>query len=198
MNIIPPAPTRLKIVLASASPRRRELLQMIAPAFAIAESRNVDESHPNDIKAPDVPVFLSRIKADAYADYIGDSMVLITADTVVICDDKILEKPKDADDARRILSALSGRAHTVVTGVTLRTTTRSISFSETTTVHFSALSDSEIEDYITIFSPMDKAGAYGIQEWIGAIGISGIEGDFYNVMGLPLHHLYRELKNLTI
>lgn len=198
MNILPPAPTRLKIVLASASPRRRELLQMIAPTFAIAESRNVDESHPKDIKAPDVPVFLSRIKADAYADYIGDGMVLITADTVVICDDKILEKPKDADDARRMLSALSGRAHTVVTGVTLRTSTQSISFSETTTVHFSSLSDSEIEDYIAIFSPMDKAGAYGIQEWIGAIGISGIEGDFYNVMGLPLHHLYRELKNLTI
>lgn len=198
MNILPPAPTRLKIVLASASPRRRELLQMIAPSFTIAESRNVDESHPKDIKAPDVPVFLSRIKADAYSDYISKGMVLITADTVVICDDKILEKPKDADDARRMLAALSGRAHTVVTGVTLRTSEKSISFSETTTVHFSQLSDREIKEYVSIFSPMDKAGAYGIQEWIGAIGISGIEGDFYNVMGLPLHHLYSELTKLTL
>ena len=198
MNILtsPPKPTQLKIVLASASPRRRELLSMITPTFTVAQTRNVDESHPDDIPADQVPAYLSRIKADAYADLINADEVLITADTVVILDNEILGKPADEAQARAMLRTLSGRRHHVVTGVTLCTAEKSVTFSETTHVHFAELTDTEIAEYVTRFSPLDKAGAYGIQEWIGAIAITSITGDFYNVMGLPLHHLYTALTAL--
>lgn len=196
MNTLPPNPTKLKIILASASPRRRELLHMIAPDFDLAPARDVDESHPDGIPAEQVPVYLSQIKSDAYADIIGPDNVLLTADTVVICDNKILGKPHTPAEAHTMLTMLAGRAHTVVTGVTLRTAHKTTSFGETTTVHFANISDTEIQNYIDLYQPMDKAGAYGIQEWIGAIGIQGIDGDFYNVMGLPLHRLYSELKKL--
>lgn len=183
-----------KILLASGSPRRRELLAMIAPGFAVAPGRDVDESYPSDIPAEKVAEYLSKVKADAYIDLLADDEIIITADTVVIIDGRILGKPAGRDDAVAMLRSLSGRRHKVVTGVTVTARDRSISFDETTVVEFAQLSDDEIDAYIDTFRPYDKAGAYGIQEWIGAVGIKGIEGCYYNVMGLPVHTLYHRLK----
>lgn len=183
-----------KILLASGSPRRRELLAMIAPGFAVAPGRDVDESYPSDIPAEKVAEYLSKVKADAYIDLLADDEIIITADTVVIIDGRILGKPAGRDDAVAMLRSLSGRRHKVVTGVTVTARDRSISFDETTVVEFAQLSDDEIDAYVDTFRPYDKAGAYGIQEWIGAVGIKGIEGCYYNVMGLPVHTLYHRLK----
>ena len=181
-------------MLASGSPRRRELLAMIAPGFAVAPGRDVDESYPSDIPAEKVAEYLSKVKADAYIDLLADDEIIITADTVVIIDGRILGKPAGRDDAVAMLRSLSGRRHKVVTGVTVTARDRSISFDETTVVEFTPLSDDEIDAYVDTFRPYDKAGAYGIQEWIGAVGIKGIEGCYYNVMGLPVHTLYHRLK----
>lgn len=183
-----------KILLASGSPRRRELLAMIAPDFAVAPGRDVDESYPSDIPAEKVAEYLSKVKADAYIDLLDDDEIIITADTIVIIDGRILGKPAGRDDAVAMLRSLSGRRHKVVTGVTVTARDRSISFDETTVVEFAPLSDDEIDAYVDTFRPYDKAGAYGIQEWIGAVGIKGIEGCYYNVMGLPVHTLYHRLK----
>lgn len=183
-----------KILLASGSPRRRELLAMIAPGFAVAPGRDVDESYPSDIPAEKVAEYLSKVKADAYIDLLADDEIIITADTVVIIDGRILGKPAGRDDAVAMLRSLSGRRHKVVTGVTVTAKDRSISFDETTVVEFAHLNDDEIDAYVDTFRPYDKAGAYGIQEWIGAVGIKGIEGCYYNVMGLPVHTLYHRLK----
>lgn len=183
-----------KILLASGSPRRRELLAMIAPGFAVVPGRDVDESYPSDIPAEKVAEYLSKVKADAYIDLLADDEIIITADTVVIIDGRILGKPAGRDDAVAMLRSLSGRRHKVVTGVTVTARDRSISFDETTVVEFAPLSDDEIDAYVDTFRPYDKAGAYGIQEWIGAVGIKGIEGCYYNVMGLPVHTLYHRLK----
>lgn len=183
-----------KILLASGSPRRRELLAMIAPDFAVAPGRDVDESYPSDIPAEKVAEYLSKVKADAYIDLLADDEIIITADTVVIIDGRILGKPAGRDDAVAMLRSLSERRHKVVTGVTVTAKDRSISFDETTVVEFAPLSDDEIDAYVDTFRPYDKAGAYGIQEWIGAVGIKGIEGCYYNVMGLPVHTLYHRLK----
>lgn len=183
-----------KILLASGSPRRRELLAMIAPDFAVAPGRDVDESYPSDIPAEKVAEYLSKVKANAYIDLLADDEIIITADTVVIIDGRILGKPAGRDDAVAMLRSLSGRRHKVVTGVTVTARDRSISFDETTVVEFAQLSDDEIDAYVDTFRPYDKAGAYGIQEWIGAVGIKGIEGCYYNVMGLPVHTLYHRLK----
>lgn len=183
-----------KILLASGSPRRRELLAMIAPDFAVAPGRDVDESYPSDIPAEKVAEYLSKVKADAYIDLLADDEIIITADTVVIIDGRILGKPAGRDDAVAMLRSLSGRRHKVVTGVTVTARDRSVSFDETTVVEFAPLSDDEIDAYVDTFRPYDKAGAYGIQEWIGAVGIKGIEGCYYNVMGLPVHTLYHRLK----
>lgn len=183
-----------KILLASGSPRRRELLAMIAPGFAVAPGRDVDESYPSDIPAEKVAEYLSKVKANAYIDLLADDEIIITADTVVIIDGRILGKPAGRDDAVAMLRSLSGRRHKVVTGVTVTARDRSISFDETTVVEFAPLSDDEIDAYVDTFRPYDKAGAYGIQEWIGAVGIKGIEGCYYNVMGLPVHTLYHRLK----
>lgn len=187
--------SNIKILLASGSPRRRELLEMIAPEFTVAQPRDVDESYPAEMAADDVAPYLSRIKADAYADLLADDEIIITADTVVIVDGDILGKPAGRDEAIAMLSRLSGRKHKVVTGVTISSKKCRDSFAETTTVEFSPLEKEEIETYVDTLRPYDKAGAYGIQEWIGAIGIKGIEGCYYNVMGLPVHTLYQHLKN---
>lgn len=192
MNPVPGA----NVMLASASPRRRQLLGMIVPDFSTAPARDIDESFDPSLPAVQVARHLSRIKSDAYADLVGPGDILITADTVVICNGNILGKPHDAVQARRMLNSLSGNTHTVMTGITVRTSTRTDSFDVTTGVTFGPLDDDQIENYISVFSPFDKAGAYGIQEWIGAVGITGITGDYYNVMGLPLNALYHALKNL--
>ncbi len=183
-----------QIVLASQSPRRRELMQMLVPDVHVALVKDVEESYPSDMAAEQVPEWLSRLKAAAYKDDMASGEVLLTADTVVILDGEILGKPSDEDEARRMLKRLSGRSHTVVTGVTLTSEKHSESFSERTEVMFDELSDAEIDAYVSTYRPLDKAGAYGIQEWIGGIGICGIRGCFYNVMGLPLHAVYEHLK----
>jgi septum formation protein len=182
-----------KIILASNSPRRRELLNMIYSDVTIAPSRDVDETYPDSLPADDVPQYLSVLKSKAYSDLaVGDNIV-VTADTVVISDNKILGKPHDRQAAIDMLTELSGKTHHVVTGVTVASSAGLHSFSEKTEVTFAELSEAEIAHYVDTYRPYDKAGAYGIQEWVGGIGIVGIRGCFYNVMGLPLHRLYKAL-----
>lgn len=187
-----------RIILASGSPRRRELLKMIVPDFTIASGKDVDETYPAELSAEDVPVYLSQLKSMPYKEELQDGDILITADTVVILDNDILGKPHSRDEAIDMLRRMRDRTHVVVTGVTLTTTSRTESFSQRTEVDFDRLTDTEIEYYIDNYKPYDKAGAYGIQEWIGAAAIIGIRGSFYNVMGLPVHALYLKLKEFGI
>lgn len=187
-------PEGRRLLLASNSPRRRELLKMLDIPFEIAPSIEVDESYDPAMPAEDVPAYLSTVKGDAYSAAISPADIVITADTVVIADGKILGKPADEADAKAMLRLLSGRTHTVITGVSITDTERRHTFSAATEVTFASLSDSEIDYYIERYRPFDKAGAYGIQEWIGAIGIESIHGSFYNVMGLPIHRLYTALR----
>lgn len=187
--------SKYRIILASGSPRRRELMSLLDIDFEVNTSIDVDESH-DGISSREVARFLSRVKADAYRALLtsGGNELVITADTVVILDDKVLGKPRDSREAVGMLSALSGRVHEVITGVTVMTAGKTVTFSATSKVEFAPLSTDEIEYYVGRFRPLDKAGAYGIQEWIGAAGIRGIDGSFYNVMGLPVHRLYDTLK----
>ena len=184
-----------KISLASASPRRRELMGLLGIDFAVAPSVEVNEVYPDSLPAEEVPLFLSRLKAEGYRSIMTPDDLFITADTVVIIDGDVIGKPHDEADAAAMLGRLSGRRHTVVTGVTLSTLDRMESFSVATAVDFAPLTAEEIAFYVSRFRPLDKAGAYGIQEWIGAIGIKGIEGSFYNVMGLPVHRLWNALRS---
>lgn len=186
-----------RLLLASKSPRRRELLAGCGFVFEIAEGRDAEEVFPADMPLGEVAEYLSKIKSEAYADTLGAGDILITADTVVIAGGEILGKPQDRNDAIRMLRLLSGAEHEVVTGVTLRSVERQRSFSCHSKVHFREISTEETEHYIDTFHPYDKAGAYGIQEWIGYVAISGIEGSFYNVMGLPVQRLYVELENFV-
>lgn len=181
------------LLLASKSPRRRELLKMLDMPFEIVDLKDVDESYPDDLDKEKVPEFLSRLKADAYRSCLNEDNILITADTVVILDNEIIGKPENLEDAKCMLRKLSGRVHKVITGVTLSSQKKSVTFSTVTDVTFAPLSDAEINFYVDTYRPLDKAGAYGIQEWIGAVGVAGINGSFYNVMGLPVHRLYNEL-----
>lgn len=198
-TIVPPLPSPAlagkEFLLASQSPRRRELLGMILPEFKIAVVKDVEEVYPADMPPEEVPCHLSRLKAEAYASLLQKDEIIITADTVVISEGKILGKPADRNQAISMLQSLRGRAHTVVTGVTLSSTEKSETFAESTTVRFGDISDSEIERYVDYYRPYDKAGAYGIQEWIGAAAVCGIDGCYYNVMGLPLHALYGRLRD---
>ena len=180
------------VVLGSNSPRRRELLNDMGVTFRVESIKGIDESYPDSLPVEEIPVFLARLKADGHP--LGPDELLITADTVVVLDDAVLGKPQGEADARRMLRALSGRAHRVISGVCVSTRDRVESFSDTTVVRFAELTDEEIDYYIDHYRPLDKAGAYGIQEWIGNIGIAGISGDFYNVMGLPTRRLYQVLK----
>lgn len=187
----------MHLILASASPRRRELMKMIADDFDIAAGKDVNETYPESLEPEKVPEFLSRLKAAAYRDDIkSPDDVLVTADTVVIIDGRILGKPASRQEAIDMLSCLSTRTHHVVTGVTLTTQTQTVTFSQTTAVHFDKIATADITAYVDRYRPYDKAGAYGIQEWIGAAAISGIEGSFYNVMGLPVHALFKHLRQL--
>lgn len=186
----------MKILLASNSPRRRELLAALSDDVTIAPSREVDETYPATLAPDEVAPYLSALKSEAYKDLAVDDTILVTADTVVICDGRILGKPADRDEAMAMLTLLSGRSHHVVTGVTLRRDDKSVTFAESTEVVFSQLNPADIEHYVDRYRPYDKAGAYGIQEWIGYVGIESIRGDYYNVMGLPLHRLYQYIKRL--
>lgn len=183
------------ILLASESPRRRELLKMITPDFKIVSGKNVDEVYPSTLDPENVPEYLACLKADAYAEDLSDDDILITADTVVILDGKILGKPHNRAEAVDMLMQMQNRTHIVVTGVALTTKRDCSVFSNRTEVDFDVLTPEEIEHYVDEYKPYDKAGAYGIQEWIGAAAIIGIRGSFYNVMGLPVHSLYKALKN---
>ena len=185
-----------RLILASASPRRRELLAACDLDFTLAEKFECEECYPADLEADKVAEYLSQLKSNAYPHALATNDILLTADTVVIAGGEILGKPKDSADAERMLKMLSGATHKVVTGVTLRTYSRTISFSAESLVSFRTLENEEIAYYIEKYRPLDKAGAYGIQEWIGYIGIEGIEGSFYNVMGLPVQRLYSALKEL--
>ncbi|MBP5629346.1 MAG: septum formation protein Maf [Bacteroidaceae bacterium] len=183
------------IWLISHSPRRQQLLRDLGLEFRIGEA-HVEEVYPEDLAPEEIPVYLSRLKADAAAVEMTDDTLIITADTIVWADGRVLGKPADEAEARAMLQLLSGKTHQVVTGVTLRTKQGSRSFFESTDVTFATLSDADIEYYVTHYRPFDKAGAYGIQEWIGMVGVESIRGCFYNVMGLPVHRLYREIKFL--
>jgi len=185
-------------ILASGSPRRRELMAMLDVDFRVDTSRPVDEIVPDGLPAEETPAYLSRLKAQPYLAGLKADEVLVTADTVVILGGRVIGKPKDKDDARRILRELAGRTHKVITGVSIGRPDGSLTtFSETTEVEFDALTAGEIDYYVDRYSPLDKAGAYGIQEWIGAAAVKGIRGSFYNVMGLPIHRLYSALKSAS-
>ena len=183
-----------KLLLASKSPRRREILSLLNLPFTVVTLEGIDESYPKDLKPENVSEFISNKKANEFLKRIGDNEILITADTVVICDGEILGKPKEEEDAIKMLKFLSGKTHKVTTGVTVATKKQRESFTSESFVTFADLSDEEIRYYVDTFHPFDKAGAYGIQEWIGAVAVSKIDGSFYNVMGLPVHHLYKTLK----
>lgn len=183
-----------KIILASNSPRRRELLAGLDISFEVKVIPGIDESYPEGLPVVEVPQYISKAKADAYLGMIDKDTVVITADTIVVLDEEILGKPVDDDDARRILHKLSGKTHQVITGVCLTSLDKQHVFAVTTNVTFKKFTEQEIDYYVSHYHPLDKAGAYGIQEWIGNIGISGISGDFYNVMGLPTRKLYQLLK----
>ena len=182
------------IILASKSPRRQELLRGMGVDFEIL-TKETDESFPSEMPLDEVPKYLSLQKSLAFTvDELPADYLLITSDTVVICEGEILGKPKDREDAERMLQLLSGKTHHVVTGVTVRSAEKTESFAVRSNVTFAQLDDEEIDYYIEHCKPYDKAGAYGIQEWIGYVGISGLEGSFYNVMGLPTRKLYGVLK----
>ena len=186
---------KYQVVLASKSPRRQELLRGMGMEFSIL-TKETDERFPSDMPLDEVPKYLSMQKSLAFADEeLPADYLLITSDTVVICEGEILGKPKDREDAERMLQLLSGKTHHVVTGVTVRSAEKTESFAVRSNVTFAQLDDEEIDYYIEHCKPYDKAGAYGIQEWIGYVGISGLEGSFYNVMGLPTRKLYGVLKS---
>ena len=182
------------IILGSNSPRRRELLAGLDLDFEVKVIPGLEEHYPPTLQPEEIPVFLARQKAEAYIPTLSDKTLLITADTIVWNQNKVIGKPKDREDAIQMLQSLSGHEHHVVTGVCLTTTEKQKAFSVVSTVKFAALTDEEISYYVDKYRPFDKAGAYGIQEWIGYIGVESINGSFYNVMGLPVQRLYQELK----
>lgn len=181
------------IILASNSPRRRELLRGLDLAFDVRVLPDIAENFPETIEPKDVAEYISKVKANAYLDTITEKELVLTADTVVIIDREILGKPHDAEQAKAMLHKISGRKHQVVTGVCLTTKERQHSFSVSTDVTFKELPDAEINYYVETYEPFDKAGAYGIQEWIGYVGVTSLEGSYFNVMGLPVQRIWTEL-----
>ena len=182
-----------RLILASQSPRRQQLLADAGLKYELAPRFECDEVFPEDMPADEVAGYLSRLKSDAYPAELCEGDILLTADTVVVVDDDILGKPASREEAIEMIGRLSGRRHKVITGVTLRKAAVSKTFSVSSDVVFRQLSREEIEYYVDEYRPMDKAGAYGIQEWIGYVGIECIDGSFYNVMGLPVQRVYVEL-----
>ena len=187
---------RYKVVLASNSPRRKELLSGLGIDYTIKTLPDIDESFPSTLSKEEIPAYIAINKANAYKELMADDELIITADTIVWKDGEVLGKPVDREDAIKMLRKLSGAKHFVMTGVCLATTKWQKDFTATTEVVFSELSDEEIEYYVDRYKPMDKAGSYGVQEWIGYVGVQSIVGSFYNVMGLPIQRLYGELKAL--
>jgi len=184
---------KYRIILASSSPRRQQLLKQLGIEFDII-IRDYNETYPPHLAGEEIAVYLAGLKAASFRNRLSDNEIVITADTIVWCNNRNLGKPSDADEARQIIRDLSGNTHEVITGVVLLSSFKEKSFSVSTRVTFTALSEEEINYYIENFRPYDKAGAYGIQEWIGIAGCSRIEGCYFNVVGLPVQRLYEELK----
>ncbi|MCR5364859.1 MAG: Maf-like protein [Prevotella sp.] len=186
-----------KIILASNSPRRKELLAGIDVPFEVRVMEGIDESYPDTLPIQDIAEYIAKKKATAYRETMAGDELVITADTIVVLGSKVMGKPHDANEASSMLRQLSGQTHQVITGVTLTTKERQMSFSVETDVTFKNLSDEEIDYYVTHYRPFDKAGAYGIQEWIGHIGVTGMSGSYFNVMGLPVQRIYEALKTFA-
>lgn len=186
--------SKYQIILGSQSPRRQYLLKELGIKFDVKLKQMVLEDYPEDLTREEIPLYLARKKADAFNDELKDNMLIITADTIVWKDDQVLTKPKDEKEAYDILRSLSGNVHQVYTGVCIRSVNQKTTFSSRTDVYFKDLTDKEIWYYIDKYEPFDKAGAYGIQEWLGYIGVEKIEGSFFNVMGLPVQKLYVQLR----
>lgn len=184
---------KYKVILASNSPRRKELLAGLGVDYEVRTLPDVDESYPETLQGADIPLYIAKEKADAYVAMMQPGELMITADTIVWLDGRVLGKPRDREDALQMLRTMSGRTHEVFTGVCITTTDWQRSFTAQTEVRFATLSEEEIAYYVDNFQPMDKAGAYGVQEWIGFIGVENISGSYYNIMGLPVQKLYREL-----
>lgn len=187
---------KYKLILASNSPRRKELLAGLGLPFEVRVLSGIDESYPDSMPVSDVALHIAGLKADAYRTTMAPDEIIITADTVVIVGNEILGKPVDEADAHRMLRLLSGRTHQVTTGVCIVAKEWERRFAVTTDVTFKTLSDEEIRYYVDTFKPFDKAGAYGIQEWIGYIGVTALQGSYYNVMGLPVQRIYEAIKEL--
>lgn len=187
---------KYRVILASNSPRRKELLSGLGIDYEVKTLPGIEESYPDTLKGEEIPLYIASEKADAYRDSMQLDELIITADTIVWLDGVVMGKPKDEEDARNMLRRLSGKTHQVMTGVCLTTTGFRKSFSTVTDVTFTDLTEEEIHYYVEHYKPMDKAGAYGIQEWIGFVGVQSIAGSYFNVMGLPVQRLYKELKKL--
>ena len=187
---------KYNIVLASNSPRRKELMSGLGVDYVVKTLPDVDESYPDTLQGTEIPAYISREKADAYKSLIQPDELLITADTIVWLNGEVLGKPKGREGAMDMLHKLSGTSHQVITGVCLTTSDWQKSFTAVTDVTFATLTEEEIIYYVDKYTPMDKAGAYGVQEWIGFIGVESISGSYFNVMGLPIQRLYQELKRL--
>jgi septum formation protein len=186
-----------KVILASNSPRRKELLGGLGVDFEVRTLSDIDESYPDTLQGEDIPMFISAKKAEAYKQGMADDEMIITADTIVYDNGHVLGKPKDRGEAIQMLRELSGHAHEVITGVSIVTKEKAVQFASTSKVTFAALTDEEIAYYVDHYKPYDKAGAYGIQEWIGYVAVTRIEGSYFNVMGLPIQRLYTELKQFS-
>lgn len=187
---------KYKVILASNSPRRKELLSGLGLEYEVKVMPGIDETYPDTLPTEKVPVYIAREKAEAYRKSIAEDELIITADTVVCIDGEVLGKPADEAEAYAMLRKLAGRTHLVITGVCLTTAQFQKNFAAVTEVTFDQLTDEEISFYVEKYRPFDKAGAYGVQEWIGYVGVTGMNGSFYNVMGLPVQRLYQELKKL--
>ena len=188
----------MKLLLASNSPRRKDLLAGLDIPMEVVKLKDIDETHPADLQGSDIPLHIARLKMQAYDMQLQEGEVLVTADTIVWCNGGEMGKPKDATDAHRMLRSLSGRTHQVYTAVCLRSRVDHIEFVCGTDVTFVELTDEQINYYIEQYKPFDKAGAYGIQEWIGYVGVTRLEGSYFNVMGLPVQKLYTALQNLRL
>lgn len=187
---------KYNIILASNSPRRKELLSGLGIKYSIKVLSGIEEWYPDSLKKEDIPIYISREKAEAYLSSMSENDLIITADTIVLVNGNVLGKPENEDKARCMLHQLSGKTHEVITGVSLTTKSFQHSFSSVSKVKFAKLTNEEIDYYVANYHPMDKAGAYGIQEWIGFVGVENIKGSFYNIMGLPIQKLYNELKKI--
>lgn len=188
---------KYKVILASNSPRRKELLSGLGIDYEVRTLPDVDESYPESLQGADIPLYISKEKADAYRALLQPGELMITADTIVWLDGRVLGKPKDREDALQMLRDMSGRTHEVFTGVCITTTDWQRSFAAQTEVRFAQLTEEEITYYVDRYQPMDKAGSYGVQEWIGFIGVENISGSYFNIMGLPVQRLYRELNAIV-